>query len=311
VKRKKDSLSAQGTNDMSHRHDYSGTINAVISDLTPYLPSLGTGIIPTKPVSANAQITINSGVWDGSCSITIADSKPIGFNAQFPLRIGESWDTFLVSPVIVMVDFPAVFLPSAQQYFNLETFRDGILSGSISINGTLQQPKVDLGVQLINGRLENGSFGLTELSGRMRIEGGRGVLDFLHASTKDVDLSFSGDIDIQDPANATITLTSTLPVFDLTPRQIDCVGRIAFSPIGIALAPVINEMEFRGGLLRSGWTLTFQPPGRDRTIEPINIATRTIPLCFAAASNNNTLILGAPSRPQPSLPRPRRHGKAR
>ncbi len=311
LQRKNDSLSAQGKIDMSHSHDYSGTINVVINDLSPYLSTLGTGIIRTKPVSANAQITINSGVWDGSCSITIADSKPISLNAQFPLRIGGSWNTFLDSPVVVKVDFPAVFLPNAQQYFDLEIFRDGTLSGSMSTNGTLQQPKVDLEVQLMNGRLENGSFALTELSGRARIERGRGVIDFLHASTKDADLSFSGDIDIQDLANATITLTSTLPVFDLTPRQIDCVGRIAFSPIGIALAPVINEMEFRGGLLRSGWTMTLQPPGRDRTIDPINITTRTIPLCLGAASGNNTLILGASSRPQPSLPRPRRRGKAR
>jgi hypothetical protein len=80
LKRKNDSLSAQGKIDMSHSHDYSGTINAVINDLTPYLSTLGTGIIRTKPVSANAQITINSGVWDGSCSITIADSKPISLN---------------------------------------------------------------------------------------------------------------------------------------------------------------------------------------------------------------------------------------
>jgi hypothetical protein len=59
LKHKNDSLNAQGTIDMSHSHDYSGTINAVINDLTPYLSTLGTGIIRTKPISANAQITIN------------------------------------------------------------------------------------------------------------------------------------------------------------------------------------------------------------------------------------------------------------
>src|SRR6266566_4570820 len=93
LQRKNDSLSAQGKIDMSHSHDYSGTINAVINDLTPYLSTLGTGIVRAKPASANAQITINSGVWDSSCSITIADSTPISLNAQFPLRIGESWNT--------------------------------------------------------------------------------------------------------------------------------------------------------------------------------------------------------------------------
>src|SRR6266568_1587259 len=59
LQRKNDSLSAQGKIDMSHSHDYSGTINVVINDLSPYLSTLGTGIIRTKPVSANAQIKTN------------------------------------------------------------------------------------------------------------------------------------------------------------------------------------------------------------------------------------------------------------
>jgi len=315
LKHKNDYLNAQGKIDMSGEHNYGGTVNAAIDDLTPYLAAVEINPIQTKPASVNAHITIDSGVWDGSVLTQIPNSAPIALSVHFPLRIGDGWNAFGTSSVLSL-SFPLVSLADAQRYLNLGIFRDGILSGGMHISGTLLRPDFLVDVQLVNGQLENASLGLTELSGHVYFGADHGVvagmIDFLRASTKDVDLSFTGDIAGPDLSDVRITVTGTSPVFDLTPRQIDCASRIDLVPTGgMILAPLIDKMEVRGGLFGPRWTLTLQPVGRLPAIEAIDIAMRSFPLCLGALSDGKTLTLGAYSRPQPSPVRARRKAKTR
>src|SRR5438876_1752199 len=151
LKHKNDALTAQGKIDMSHEHNYSGTINATVDNLVEYLSIFrGSSDKNSKPTSANIQITIDSNKWEVHGVIGVPTSSPVNFIANFPLRIGTDWNAFLVSPLNVTLDFPSIFLANAPQFFYPEIFHDGILSGKLSFSQTLQHPRITGDVQLMN-----------------------------------------------------------------------------------------------------------------------------------------------------------------
>src|SRR6266496_106419 len=317
LRRKKDSLTAQGKIDMSHEHDYSGTINAMVDNLDDYL-SIFRGPVKneSKPAPANIQVTVSSNKWMARGAIGPPNSSPINFTANFPLRIGTDWNAFLISPLNVTLDFPSIFLANTPQFFHPEIFRDGILSGNISLSGTLQHPWITGDVQLLNGILQNASFNLTEASSRVSFTGNRASLDFLNATTKDVDLSLYGEIDFQDASAIAINITGATPIFDVTLRPIDCVSKIEIGAVTVTLAPAIAELELRGGLFRSDWTIGLKERIGTQSFAAFDLSgtARKFPLCFSGASaEGKTLLIGALARPEAprEVIRPKKRTKRR
>ena len=103
--------------------------------------------------------------------------------------------------------------------------------------------------------MQNAPLNLTEANGRVTFSGNRASLDFFNAAANDVDLSLLGEIDFHDTNDVVIKIAGATPIFDLTMRPIDCVGKIEIGAVAIALAPAVAEIEFRGGLFQSGWTI--------------------------------------------------------
>jgi hypothetical protein len=312
--RKSDFIRAQGRIDMSHEHSYSGTLSAAISNVADYLAITGgTLTADPKTTSAETQITIDSGVWDARGAISIPKSSPLNFAAQFSLRIGKDWNTFLTSPLNATLDFPAIFIANAPRYFHSEIFRDGILSGKISLSETLQHPRLVGDLQLVNGKLQGAPMNLTETSGRVTFNGERATIDFFNAATKDADLSFRGEIDLHDANDLTIRMSGMTPIFDLSHREIDCVGQIGFIPVGLSLAPAIGEIELRGGLFRTDWTVSLKESGIGQSSGALNLAetTRKLSLCFGTGTEEKSLTLGVQPRPNPETVRPRKKLKHR
>ena len=106
-----------------------------------------------------------------------------------------------MSPLQISVDFPAIFLANAPQFFHSNILQDGILSGKISLSETLQHPSIAGDVQLINGKLSGGSdsfSNLTEASGRISFDANRASLEFLNVASKEADLALRGEIDFKD-----------------------------------------------------------------------------------------------------------------
>jgi hypothetical protein len=305
LKRKNDALTAQGRIDMTHEHNYSGTIDATVDNLVEYLSIFrGSSDKNSKPTPANIQITIDSNKWEMHGVIGVPNSSPVNFIANFPLRIGTDWNAFLVCPLNVTLDFPSIFLANAPQFFYPEIFHDGILSGKLSFSQTLQHPRMTGDVQLMNGKLETASFNLTEASSRLFFRGNRASLDFFNATAKDVDLSLSGEIDFQDISDIAINLTGAMPIFDLTMHPINCVGKIEIEPVTITLAPAIAEVEFRGGLFQSGWMIGLKEQTSVQSFAALdpNETSREFPLCFSSAdAEEKTLLLGLPGRSEARL----------
>ena len=301
LKRKKDSLSAQGRIDMSHDHNYSGTLNATVDNLAEYVSIFrGPAENKTQPTPAILEATIDSSRWNTSGSLGLPGSSPLNFTANFLLAIGKDWNAFSAAPIDATLDFPSIFLASAPQFFHPEIFRDGILSGKVSLSETLQHPHIAGDMQLLNGKLQNASFNLTEASSRITFSGTRASIDFVNAATKDVDLSFRGEIDFHDTNDLAIKITGATPIFDLTPRLIDCVSKIEIGSIAATLAPAITELTLHGALFQSGWTMSLKERASTQPAAALalNETARKFPFCMSGSAEEKTLTLGAPPRPE-------------
>ena len=307
--RKNDSLSGQGKIDLSHGHNYSGTLEARLNNLIDYLSIPSGAAEKRNPIPADVQVTIDSSKWDVRGVIHMPNSSPMSFTANFPLPIGMDWNVFRISPLNITLNFPSVFLAKAPQLFHPQIFSDGILSGNISLSETLQHPHIDGDIQLMNGKLSGnagGSVNLTEASGRIVFGGDRASIEFLNVATKNTDLSLRGEIDFQETNNVTVRIDGPTPIFDLTAHQIGCMNKIELASVPFTLAPAVAELQFCGALFQSNWTIGL----KERTIaessdipDPDGV-TREFPLCFSGTPlESATLLLG-------SLPRPEAHPTA-
>jgi hypothetical protein len=299
LKRKSDSLVAQGTIDMSHAHSYSGTLKAAVGNLTDYLSIFrGPGQNNSKPLPANIEAAIDSSKWDTRAVISLPGSSTLSFKANFLLPIGTDWNGFLASPINATVDFPSIFLANAPQFFHPEIFRDGILSGTLSVSQTLQHPWITGDVQLVNGKLQNSPLNIVEANGRITFNGESASIDFLNAATADVALSARGEVLLHDINQLAIKISFVTPVFDLTARPIDCVRKIEITPAAATLAPAIPELEIRGSPFQSNWamSLTEQVSAPASAGANMNQVARTFPFCLGAGVQENPVSLGAPLR---------------
>jgi hypothetical protein len=299
VKRKNDALTGTGKIEMSGEHNYSGTLDVRADNLLDYLPGFrGPTGKSGSSIPIDVQATISSNQWDVRGTLRVPGSSPITFTADFPFRIGTNWSAFQLASLYVTLDFPSIFLAKTPQLFHPEIFQDGILSGSISLSETLQHPRIVGDVQLINGRLSTGSrawFNIAEASSRIVFEGDRARLEFFNAATKDVELLVRGEIDFKDTSDITINITGSTPIFDLTSHLIDCVNKIEIAPAALLLAPVVGELEFRGGLFQSPWTVRVKEDSSTPLLGVSNPAglARDFPLCLGIGPEEKTLLLGA------------------
>src|SRR6059058_1401193 len=313
--RKNDSLSGQGKIDLSHDHNYSGTLEARLNNLLDYLSvPRGAGEKP-NPVPSDVQATIDSNNWDVRGVIHMSNSSPISFTANFPLRIGTDWNVFRISPLNITLNFPSIFLANAPRLFHPQMFTDGILSGNVSLSQTLQHPYLDGDIQLVNGKLSGekaGPINLTEASAHIIFGGDRASIDFLNVATKDTDLSLRGEIDFQDSNDVTLRISGAMPIFDLTSHPIDCANKIEFASVPFTLAPAVAELQFSGALFQPNWTIAL----RERMIAESSVVPdphgiiREFPLCFSgSALGSATLLLGALPRLEThpaATPRPKK-----
>src|SRR6266480_192059 len=317
--RKNDSLSGQGKIDLSHEHNYSGTLEARLNNLVDYLSVPRGEAETTNPSPADIQATIDSSNWDVRGVIHMPNSSPMSFTANFPLRTGTDWKAFWISPLNITLNFPSIFLAKAPQLFHPQIFSDGILSGNISLSETLQHPHIDGDIQLMNGKMSGdagGSINLNEASGRIVFGGNRASIEFLNLATKSTDLSLRGEIDFQDTNNVTVRIDGGMPIFDLTSHQIGCMNKIEFASVPFTLAPAVAELQLRGTLFQPNWTIGL----KERTIagssdipDPDGV-TREFPLCFSSNPlETATLLLGSLPRSEahPATTPPKKGTKAR
>jgi hypothetical protein len=299
--RKKDSLSGEGKIDLSPEHKYSGTLDAWTNDLRDYVSTLrGLPRQNAGPIPVEFQATIDSSQWDTRGVIHLPKSSPLSFTANFPLPIGVTWTAFQMSPIKVSLDFPALFLAAAPQFFPSNILEDGILSGKISLSETLERPRIVGEVQLVNGKLASSDSFLNVIGASTLaiFDGNRASLEFLNLATNEVDLALSGEIDFENTKQVVIRIATATPIFDLMSRPADCVNKIGIAPAALPLAPAATELEFRGPLLQSGWSVKLKEEiaSQFSIVSTPDSTERTFPLCIGTGPEEKTLLLGAVPR---------------
>jgi hypothetical protein len=304
--RKNDSISGEGKIDLSPEHNYSGTLDAWTDDLRDYVSTLrGSPRQNGGPIPVELQAIIDSSQWDMRGAIHLPKSSPLSFTASFPLPIGITWSAFQMAPLKVALDFPALFLAAAPQFFHSNILQDGILSGKISLSETLEHPRIAGEVQLVNGKLAGSSFfNVIGASTLAIFDGNHASLEFLNLSTKDVDLALRGEIDFENTKHVMVRIAGATPIFDLMSRPVDCVNKIEIAPAALPLAPAATELEFRGPLLQSGWSVSLkeQIGSQFSIVSAPDAAERTFPLCFGTGPEEKTLLLGAVPRLEATPP---------
>ena len=310
VVRKKDFLRAQCKIDIAHENDYSGSVEAKVGDASEYfLLGRSGGSGATIPIQVNT--TISSGSWDTHAAFSLPGSSAVEIAAKFPLKIGQDWKTFLASPLEATIKFPAVVLASAPQLLHPGIFNEGILSGTLSITQSLQRPNIVGELQLLNGVLQNAPLELNRASGRITFNGEHGTLEFVNASTKDVDLSLKGDVDFRSSNDLIVTISSTTPIFDTTTSIQDCVRGIQISPIDVTLAPTAQEIEFRGDPFGNAWKFGLKEIGTSSAAAIANPLTREFHFCTGTTPQGEMFNFGIHPRPHPSAPRSRKRARSR
>jgi hypothetical protein len=205
-----------------------------------------------------------------------------------------------MSPLKVSLDCPALFLAAAPQFSHSKILEDGILSGKISLSETLEHPRIVGELQLVNGKLarDDSLFNVIGASTLAIFDGNHASLEFLNLATKDVDLALRGEIDFENTKHVVVRIAGATPIFDLMSRPVDCVNRIEIAPAALPLAPAATELEFRGPLLQSGWSVSLKREiGSQFSIVSMpDRAGRIFPICFGTSPEEKTLLLGAVPR---------------
>jgi hypothetical protein len=85
-------------------------------------------------------------------------------------------------------------------------------------------------------------------------------------------------------------------------RPVDCVNKIEITPTALPLAPAVTELQFRGPLLESGWSVSLKEEiGRQFSIVPTTDgAERIFSVCFGTGPEEKILLLGAGPRAEAS-----------
>ena len=78
-----------------------------------------------------------------------------------------------------------------------------------------------------------------------------------------------------------VRIAGATPVFDLMSNPVDCVNKIEITPAALPLAPAVTELEFRGPLLESGWSVSLKEEiGSQFSIVPRRTVRSAFPVCF-------------------------------
>ena len=134
------------------------------------------------------------------------------------------------------------------------------------------------------------------------------VEDIIGAEMHHEEVSLRGDIDCRDLAETKIDIFPSVPVFELTMPPNSCVNRINLRPIGITLAPMINQIELRGSVFDGGWTMTSRQTAIT-VLGPIPSEATKIPLCLSEKPAQQSFTFGLHPKPTPAPKRPIKKSK--
>jgi hypothetical protein len=233
-------------------------------------------------LSADLDAALTLGMLNLKANAIARGSQPVKVEGAIPLQLEKRPVEYVVAtdgPLSLVAGFPAVFLAKLPTFISRGIFTRGILSGSLTLAGSVQHPVVSGSANLVDGQLLRG----LAISAGISFKGRNAVIDFAHVNERGADVSARGQIEFEDIADIRLVLS---PNVSLTPTMSlaaeDCVSDLSLfaSPAVTRLAGSVNQINLRGNLSGSGWTISLsqeKSPGledNDAVISP-----RTFRLC--------------------------------
>lgn len=269
-------------------------------------------------LSGDADVRFTSGTMVAKASAQLPGCDPVTLQATLPLRIPGPADATETESLAAEINFPAVFLNRLPRYLSRDAFRDGILSGKLTLANSWRHPSISGELQLTNGKLGATPLHLSDVSGRLVFHGQRASVDFLNLGNQEIDLSFRGDLMFADLHAIDLELTSGKAVVDLGHNHGgECINDIKITPLPAneSIVASIDRLAFHGGLFGEPWTLALTDHRNEPNENGADAAAagRSFPFCTEGKGVGSILILGCEPRPKPTpeTARPRRKSKHR
>jgi len=244
-----------------------------------------------------------SGTMQSKTSLQFNGSDPIVAEGNVPLFAREHETPPKPDAVSLNVNFPALFLARLPRFATRDTFRDGILSGRISVTGPRNHPAISGDVQLTGGKFNPARVHLSDVSGRIVFQDHEATVEFLNLA--------------DDMEKIGVKLSAEAPLHILAPQpDVKCVNDIKIVPIAPgSVAMTADAIGVVGSMGKKSWSLTIDnhtapPENSQGTPSP---TVKAIPLCLGASENGSPVVFGveptAPPTPEKTRPRkkPRHH----
>jgi len=308
LKRGSDQLWAQGKIDNSAEHNYSGAIDATVTNITDYL-SIFAGSFEGPPISAIIHSDITSNIWEARAVFDPPHSQPVDVSGTFPLRIGQPFDQIWNSPLTLTVNMPELYLTELPRRTTSQHFENGILSAQFSIADTLRHPRITGYAQLMTARINSMS-----IDSRLRFDGNYGAIESLNLATDQNSASFFGDMNFADTWHLTARLHPNQPLYELGASLLTCASRLEIVPVPTVdlTSAQIGEIDIGGGLGQPEWSVTLKEnaPNSILMSPMVEFTAKTFRFCSAGESTTTPLQIGvaAPQQPSPT-PKPIRPKK--
>ena len=269
-------------------------------------------------VSADAEMRFSSGTMDTKASAQFTGCGPITLEASLPVRVTPPGHAALGEPFSANLSFPAVILSRLPRYLSRDVFRDGILSGKLTMSGLTRRPIISGDVQLTNGKLGGPPVDFTEASGRLAFKGQTASIDSLNLGNAETALSLHGKIGFADLNDLVLELAANQAIVDLAPRRAgECITGIKITPLpaGQPVVANIDRIALHGGLFGKPWSVALTDHQSEPGAKPADAAApaRSFPLCSGSKDDKSMLIFGCEPRlqPKPETPRPRKKSRRR
>jgi hypothetical protein len=274
-------------------------------------------------ISADLETRSSLGILSGKANAVARGSDPVNLEASLPLKLEKRESGYVLDtegPLSATLNFPAILLAKLPLYLSRKTFVDGILSGRLTVSDSLRHPQLRGVAHLIKGRL----LGHPSLSTSITFGGETATIDFAQIAQQNVRHAAHGEIDFRNLADITMKILPSAPMLVLTLlNPDDCIDGIELLP-SEAYLPVhfvegrsgqrINEIDLRGGLFASDWTISLSEKRMADPLETLRQggASQTFPICPALQPAGKTLTLDLVDRPftdGPPAPKLRRRRK--
>jgi hypothetical protein len=255
----------------------------------------------TPALTADVDTQLGLGMANFKASEVARGSDPVRAEGTLPFQLEKrdaGYGLTANGPLSVTLNFPAILLGKLPSYLAHGVFTRGILSGSVTIADSVQQPLITGSANLIDGQFLRGPT----VSAGVAFNGRNAVINFVHlrerhvvftdANTPGFDVSARGEIDFADVADIKLKVFPALALF-MSPATLaagDCVSSVDFLAGVPRISPSrqIQEIIFGGNIFSRSFSISVPSPNN---IDP----PEAFPFCEDNPSPGKTLLLIAPS----------------